>query len=140
MSSTERNSRELSPEGVCRPDFGVGASEGVVTLVRMRHVRTLRNPLAPLRDKRYAYRVPWTVDRSGAPHFRLVNTSDDELRGVTVSIAGSSSVRVSSPSSIRPGEAVRASLSGSDDPARDTLLIVRWFPPDGHEYLWQISF
>lgn len=140
MSSTEKNSRELSPEGVCRPDFGVGASEGVVNLVRMRHVRTLRNPLAPLRDKRYAYRVPWTVDRSGAPHFRLVNTSDDELRGVTVSIAGSSSVRVSSPSSIRPGEAVRASLSGSDDPARDTLLIVRWFPPDGHEYLWQISF
>jgi hypothetical protein len=83
--------------------------------------------------------VPWIVDRSGAPHFRLVNSSSDELRGVTVSIAGSASLRVSSPSSVRPGEAVRASLFGGD-PARDTLLVVRWFPPDGREYLWQVSF
>ena len=105
----------------------------------MRHVRNLRQPLAPLRDKRFAYPVPWTVDRSGDPHYRLVNTSSEELRGVTVSIAGSSSVRVSSPSLIRPGEAVHASLSGGD-PARDTLLVVRWFPPDGREYLWQVSF
>jgi hypothetical protein len=83
--------------------------------------------------------VPWIVDRSGAPHFRLVNAGTEELRGVTVSIAGSASVRVSSPASIRPGEAVRASLVGGD-PARDTLLVVRWFPPDGREYLWQVSF
>ncbi len=105
----------------------------------MKHLRNLRSPLPPLRPRRYAYRVPWAVDRSGAPHFRLVNTSSDELRGVTVSIAGSASLRVSSPSSVRPGEAVRASLHGGD-PARDTLLVVRWFPPDGREYLWQVSF
>ncbi|WP_295119061.1 hypothetical protein [uncultured Leifsonia sp.] len=105
----------------------------------MKHLRNLRSPLAPLRPRRLAYRVPWTIDRSGAPHFRIVNSSSDELRGVTVSIAGSASLRVSSPSSIRPGEAVRASLFGGD-PARDTLLVVRWFPPDGHEYLWQVSF
>lgn len=105
----------------------------------MLHLRNLRSPLGPLRNRRFAYRVPWTVDRSGAPHFRLVNTSSEELRGVTVSIAGSASVRVSAPAFIRPGEAVRASLSGGD-PARDTLLIVRWFPPDGREYLWQVSF
>lgn len=105
----------------------------------MKHLRNLRSPLAPLRPRRLAYRVPWTIDRSGAPHFRIVNSSSDELRGVTVSIAGSASLRVSSPSSIRPGEAVRASLFGGD-PARDTLLVVRWFPPDGREYLWQVSF
>ncbi|CAM5279523.1 hypothetical protein [Leifsonia shinshuensis] len=99
----------------------------------------LRHPLPPLRDRRFAYRVPWTVDRSTAPHYRLVNTGREELRGVTVSIAGSSSVRVSAPALVRPGEAVRASLSGGD-PARDTVLIVRWFPPDGREYLWQVSF
>ncbi len=109
-------------------------------MASMKTLRNLRPPLAPLPDRRFAYRVPWTVDRSGAPHYRLVNTSAEELRGVTVSIAGSSSVRVSAPSAVRPGEAVRASLSGSDDPARDTLLVVRWFPPDGREYLWQISF
>jgi hypothetical protein len=27
----------------------------------------------------------------------------------------------------------------SADPARDTVLVVRWFPPDGREYLWQVS-
>lgn len=111
----------------------------MANLGRMKHLRNLRSPLAPLRPRRLAYRVPWTIDRSGAPHFRIVNSSSDELRGVTVSIAGSASLRVSSPSSIRPGEAVRASLFGGD-PARDTLLVVRWFPPDGREYLWQVSF
>jgi hypothetical protein len=105
----------------------------------MKALRNLRSPLSPLRPSRFAYRVPWTVDRSGAPHFRLVNTGPDELRGVTVSIAGSASVRVSAPASVRPGEWVRASLHGGDA-ARDTLLVVRWFPPDGREYLWQVSF
>lgn len=105
----------------------------------MRHLRNLRSPLPRPRDRRIAYRVPWIVDRSGDPHFRLVNAGTEELRGVTVSIAGSASVRVSSPASIRPGEAVRASLVGGD-PSRDTLLVVRWFPPDGREYLWQVSF
>jgi hypothetical protein len=105
----------------------------------MKHLRNLRSPLAPLRPRRLAYRVPWTVDRSGAPHYRLVNSSSHELCGVTVSIAGSASLRVSSPSCIRPGEAIRASLHGGDV-ARDTLLVVRWFPPDGREYLWQVSF
>ncbi|AGW41039.1 hypothetical protein O159_09020 [Leifsonia xyli subsp. cynodontis DSM 46306] len=83
--------------------------------------------------------MPWSVDRSGAPHYRIVNTNREELRGVTVSIAGSASLRVSAPTSIRPGEAVRASVSGGH-PERDTVLVVRWFPPDGREYLWQISF
>ena len=105
----------------------------------MKHVRNLRSPLTPLSPLRIANSLPGTVERSGAPHFRLVNTSSEELRGVTVSIAGSASLRVSSPSSIRPGEAVRASLHGGDA-ARDTLLVVRWFPPDGREYLWQVSF
>lgn len=105
----------------------------------MRQLRILRTPLAPPRPRWTAYRVPWVVDRRGAPHYRIVNASREELRGVTVSVAGSSSLRVSAPTSIRPGESVRASLSGGD-PARDTVLVVRWFPPDGREYLWQISF
>ena len=81
---------------------------------------------------------PAAVDRSAAPHYRIVNAGTQELRGVTVSIAGASDVRVSSPASIRPGEAVRADLVPG--PSRDTLLVLRWFPPDGREYLWQISF
>ncbi|RDV46970.1 hypothetical protein DOE76_02195 [Leifsonia sp. ku-ls] len=69
---------------------------------------------------------------------RLVNDSREPLSGVTVSVAGSSRLRVSGPTSVRPGESVRASVSGRD-PERDTVLVVRWFPPDGREYLWQIS-
>lgn len=105
----------------------------------MKHLRNLRSPRPQPSPGRTAYPVPWSVDRTAAPYYRIVNTSEQELRGVTVSVAGSSDVRVSSPASIRPGEAVRASLLG-DDPARDTVLVVRWFPPDGREYLWQISF
>ncbi|WP_348787292.1 hypothetical protein [Leifsonia sp. NPDC080035] len=104
----------------------------------MRHLRNLHAPLPQLQTRRTAYPVPWVVDRSAAPHYRIVNTGAQELRGVTVSIAGSSDVRVSSPASVRPGEAVRANVIG--EPARDTVLVLRWFPPDGREYLWQISF
>lgn len=105
----------------------------------MKHRRILRSPSPALRPRRLAYAVPWTVDRSTAPHFRIVNTGRDELRGVTVSVAGSSRLRVSAPAAVRPGDAVRASLTGRD-PGRDTLVVVRWFPPDGREYLWQVSF
>jgi len=103
----------------------------------IRH-RILRSPSPAPRPRRFAYPVPWRVDRSTAPHLRLINVGREPLRGVTVSVAGSARLRVSGPSSVLPGEAVRASVSG-DDPARDTVLVVRWFPPDGREYLWQIS-
>ncbi len=83
--------------------------------------------------------MPWRIDRASAPYYALVNTSPHVLRGVTVSVAGRSRLRVSAPASIRPGESIRAAVTG-DDPARDTLLVVRWFPPDGREYLWQVSF
>jgi hypothetical protein len=105
----------------------------------MKHLRILRQPSLPPRPRRLAYRVPWRVDRSTAPHYRIVNTGRHPLRGVTVTVAGSARVRVGAPAVVRPGEAVHASLSGPD-PARDTVLVVRWFPPDGREYLWQISF
>jgi len=118
------------------PDSGPGASDGVANVGGMRN---LRSPRPALRLRRFAYRVPWRVDRSTAPHYRIVNTSREVLNGVSVSVAGSSRLQVSAPASVRPGEAVRASLSGRD-PARDTLLVVRWFPPDGREYLWQIAF
>ncbi len=111
----------------------------MATVVGMRHLRNLRSPRPQPAPRRLAYRVPWRVDRSAAPHYRLVNTSREVLTGVSVSVAGRSTLTVSAPASVRPGESVRASLGGGD-PARDTLLVVRWFPPDGREYLWQIAF
>ncbi|QJA00657.1 hypothetical protein HF024_07615 [Leifsonia sp. PS1209] len=61
------------------------------------------------------------------------------LSGVTVSISGRSRLRVSSPSTIAPDASVVATVIGRDV-ARDTILVVRWFHPDGTEYLWNVSF
>jgi hypothetical protein len=67
-----------------------------------------------------------------------VNDGRHALRGVTVSIVGSSRLRVRGPACVPPGHSLLASVSGKHL-ERDTLLVVRWFPPDGREYLWQIS-
>ncbi|MFP3464883.1 hypothetical protein [Leifsonia sp. SIMBA_070] len=104
----------------------------------MNRLRFLRSPSPALRPRRLAYPVPWSVDRTTPPHYRLVNGGRETLHGVTVSIAGSSRLRVSAPCSVLPGESVLASVTGPH-PSRDTVLVVRWFPPDGREYLWQIS-
>ncbi len=102
-----------------------------------RHI--LRSPSSPRRPRRLAYPVPWHVDRSAAPLYRLVNTSRHELRGVTLSIAGASTLRITAPASLRPGESLRAAVTGRS-PERDSVLVVRWFRRDGREYLWQMSF
>src|SRR3954462_15582238 len=104
----------------------------------MNRLRFLRSPSPAPRPRRLAYPVPWRVDRTTTPHLRLVNSGRQTLSGVTVSIAGGSRLRVRAPSSVRPCEAIRASVPGPE-PARDTVLVVHWFPPHGREYLWQIS-
>ncbi len=101
--------------------------------------RAVPRPSFTRRSAPLAYRVPWVVDRASAPDYRLVNAGDHELRGVSVSVLGSSTFTVSAPAVVRPGAAVRATVSGAD-PSRDTILVVRWFAPDGAEYLWQVSF
>jgi len=101
--------------------------------------RELRSPLSVSRSRVFAYRVPWRIDRSAAPLYSLVNASNEVLRGVTVSVSGPARVRVSAPASVHPGQALRATVSGTDA-ARDTVLLVRWTPEDGREYLWQMSF
>jgi hypothetical protein len=101
--------------------------------------RVLRRPSSAARTRAFAHRVPWRVDRSAPPIYRLVNTGPHVLRGVTLSIAGRARLRVSAPAAVQPGEAVAATITGTDL-ARDTVLVVRWFHPDGHEYLWHVSF
>ena len=83
--------------------------------------------------------MPWEVDRSAPPLYRLVNTSREVLHGVSVSISGRSRLSVSAPSAVVPGAAVDATVTGPDI-AADTILVVRWFRPDGTEYLWNVSF
>ncbi|WP_345764137.1 hypothetical protein [Diaminobutyricibacter sp. McL0608] len=95
--------------------------------------------LSRFRPRPAAYRVPWHVERDAAPHYRIRNMADHALRGVTVSVFGTSRLRVAAPSVVHPGGVIHASVSGPD-PARDTIVVVRWFAPDGAEYLWQVSF
>jgi hypothetical protein len=104
-------------------------------MIRRRASRILR----PILRRRTAYRVPWRVERESAPHYRIRNMGDDTLRGVTLSVFGTSRLRVAAPAVVHPGAAIHATVSGHD-PARDTILVVRWFAPDGVEYLWQVSF
>jgi hypothetical protein len=40
---------------------------------------------------------------------------------------------------VHPGAAIHTTVDGPD-PARDTIVVVRWFAEDGAEYLWQMSF
>lgn len=102
-------------------------------------VRAARRPPASGAGHAVARPVPWVVDRSAPPLYRLVNTSGDVLSGVTVSICGRSRLRVSSPATIAPDASVVATVIGRDV-ASDTILVVRWFHPDGTEYLWNVSF
>lgn len=104
-----------------------------------RRHRTLHSPSSTRPAAAVAHPVPWQVDRSAPPLYRLINTSRDVLRGVTVQIAGRSRLTVSSPAAVAPGDAVGATVTGHDL-ARDTILVVRWFRPDGTEYLWNVSF
>jgi hypothetical protein len=119
---------------------GVGWSVGwggyFLGMVRF---RVLRRPLSVRSDRGFAYRVPWHVDRSAPPVYRLVNTSRDVLRGVSVSVSGRARLRVSAPASVVPGDSVAATVSGPEL-ERDTVMVVRWFQPDGREYLWHVSF
>jgi hypothetical protein len=86
-----------------------------------------------------SYRVPWSVDRSTSPRFRITNTSDESLRGVTLSLLGSAVMASDTPRVVPPGESFTVLIRGRDI-ARDTILIVRWFRDGDGEYLWRVSF
>jgi hypothetical protein len=55
------------------------------------------------------------------------------------SLHGSGVMPVSAPSTLEPGDVLEIVISGSDL-ARNTIGVVRWFRPDGQEYLWRVSF
>jgi hypothetical protein len=86
-----------------------------------------------------AYPVPFLFDRSAAPLYRLVNASDERLRGVTAMVLGPGVMPVFLPTAMHPHDAVELRVLG-DDLARDTTLLVRWLRANGDEYLWRVSF
>jgi hypothetical protein len=85
-----------------------------------------------------AYRVPWHFER-GDGHYALRNLGVERLTAVTFTLYGSGIMPASAPTTLEPGDALEIVISGHDL-ARDTIGLVRWFRPNGEEYLWRVSF
>lgn len=85
-------------------------------------------PLSP----RPAYTVPWHVDRSHAPRYRLLNTSDEDLSGVSFLVQGFALAPAYAPRSVLAGQSIDIALRGRDL-ERNTVMIVRWFRPSRDE-------
>ena len=86
----------------------------------------------------FAYRVPLRVDRSHAPTYRLVNVSDERLTDLRVTLLGSGVLLPISTLRLAPGMALTVVVHETDPTT--SVLIVRWFRPNGEEYLWRVSF
>lgn len=88
-----------------------------------------------------AYRVPFLVDRSTPPWYRLIHVGDADVRGVTVTeLDGSGGIVGSSaPVRLSPGDELPFAVR-TRAPEISTTVIVRWFRHDGAEYVWRLSF
>ncbi|ROQ38405.1 hypothetical protein EDF46_2041 [Frondihabitans sp. PhB188] len=86
-----------------------------------------------------AYAVPFWVDRTDEPHvYRLVNLGDEPVRGVRVTLLGSGHLVPVDPRPLPPGRTLTLTLLAVD--SRDSIAVVRWFRPDGDEYVWRFAF
>ncbi|MBF4634541.1 hypothetical protein ITJ38_09030 [Agreia pratensis] len=87
-----------------------------------------------------AYPVPFTIERRRAPRaVVLTNRSPERLTALSFSVLGAGLLRTSAPLILDPGRQVRLLVSGQELPRRG-IVVVRWFRPDGSEYLWRITF
>ncbi|MFC6355081.1 hypothetical protein [Luethyella okanaganae] len=86
-----------------------------------------------------AYRVPWRIDRGAAPRYELLNVGHERLVGIHLALLGTGALIWGLPTALSPGQRFSFILH-SDDPSRATVVLVRWFRPDGAEYLWRVSF
>ena len=96
----------------------------------------LRPTLLPPSDAPLAYRVPWSVDRSG-PHPVVANTGDETLRFVRALIGdGSGHASQERWGSIAAGETSEVCLCDLD--RSDCFVTLAWFRDGGEdEYLWR---
>jgi hypothetical protein len=85
-----------------------------------------------------AYRVPWTFGRRDGA-YELTNLGTETLAGVTFALYGPGMMPASKPVTLEAGDCLEIVVAGSDL-ARSTIGIVRWFRPNGDEYLWRVAF
>ena len=87
-----------------------------------------------------AYPVPFTIERHRTPHaLVLTNRSPERLTALSFSLLDGGALRTSAPLILDPGRQVRLLVSGQEL-SRRGIVVVRWFRPDGSEYLWRITF
>jgi hypothetical protein len=87
-----------------------------------------------------AYPVPFAIERRTAPHtLVLTNRSPERLTALSFTLLGAGSVRTTAPLLLDPGRQVRLVVAAPELPRRG-IVVVRWFRPDGSEYLWRITF
>ena len=87
-----------------------------------------------------AYRVPWSLERDATEgSFALRNLGLESLSGVSITLYGSDTLPTTAPITLHPGDVLDVDISGGEL-ARCSVAIVRWFRPDGTDYLWRISF
>lgn len=87
----------------------------------------------------FAYRVPLRVDRGPGRLYRFTNTGGEVLSGVALTLHGSGVMGANAPTTLHPGDTLEVDIAGRSL-ARDAILVIRWFRPDGVEYLWRVSF
>lgn len=87
-----------------------------------------------------AYRVPFVLEREPERHaYRLTNTSAETVHGVTFTLHGAGVMAASPPRVVRPQHGIEVTVaSRRDEPG--AILVVRWFRPNGIEYLWRVAF
>ncbi len=87
-----------------------------------------------------AYEVPLWIDRAGAPrYYRVCNLGDEPLRGLRPSLLGPGHLEPVHVPLLTVGGDVTLTVVGPDL-ERDSVMVLRWFRPDGTEYLWRFSF
>ncbi|MBX3098288.1 MAG: hypothetical protein KF761_01800 [Salinibacterium sp.] len=84
-----------------------------------------------------AYRVPFRLDRR-PPVYGLLNTSDERVTGVAITIHGAGVLAANNPATLLPGERLDVTVAGAHL-ERGTILVVRWRRLDGVEYLWRVN-
>ena len=85
-----------------------------------------------------AYRVPFLLEREPAQHlYRLTNTSDEIVHGVTFTLHGAGVMAISPPKVMRPEHGIEVTIAARP---RSSILVIRWFRPNGVEYLWRVAF
>ena len=85
-----------------------------------------------------AYQVPFSLRRT-PPAYGLRNDSDEPVHGVAMTLHGPGRLASNNPAKLQPGEELEITVEG-DLLQRGTIGVVRWFRPNGTEYLWRVSF